>query len=153
MYKQVHCCATYMLQYIQFITYIQLNGRKNKKTRKVTGKADLMRQVSWFTLISSFLLFQRFLVFLAFHLTSARCESLSASSSGEVWAKLSWRMHSSCYSFPWLQLNSFPHSRWLMLCKLTQNSRFWGIESLLSHSRFAEVPPTTLRDENLILCP
>lgn len=74
MYKQVHCCTTCMLQYIQFVTYIQLNGKKNKKTRKVIGKADLTRQVSWFTLISSFLLFQRFLVFLAFHLTSAWCE-------------------------------------------------------------------------------
>lgn len=71
MYKQVHCCTTYMLQYIQFVTYIQLNGKKNKKTRKVIGKTDLMRQVSWFTLISLFLLFQRFLVFLGFHLTSA----------------------------------------------------------------------------------
>lgn len=43
-----------MLQYISFIIYIPLSEKKDLK--KVVRKTDVMRQVSWFTLISLFLL-------------------------------------------------------------------------------------------------
>lgn len=56
-------------------------------------------------------------------------EPFSTSRSREVWARLCWRMQSFCSSFPSLQPNSFQESRWLTLCKLTQRSRVWGIES------------------------